>query len=83
MATAVKIGLGIFIGGLLLIGACGLLIAAGTSLDEGGGGEDTALEDGGSGGSEPKRSRQKTRRFSGNGSKNIGRIKVTDDAVLR
>ncbi len=33
-------------------------------------------------GGEPKRSPQKTRRFSGNGTKNVGTIKVTDDAVL-
>lgn len=82
MGTAVKIGLGILIGGILLIGACGLLIAAGTSIDEGGGGEDTGLEDAGGGGEPEKRSPQKTRRFSGNGSKNIGTIRVTDDAVL-
>jgi len=77
------LGLGILIGGILLIGACGLLIAAGTNVDTPTG-DDTALEDdGGSGGSEEKRSPQKTRRFSGNGSKNVGTIKVTDDAVLK
>ena len=34
MGTALKIGLGIFIGGLLLAGACGVLLVA-TDLDEG------------------------------------------------
>jgi hypothetical protein len=90
MGTAIKIGLGIFIGVVLLIGACGLLIAAGTNLEEDAGfqdtgGGDTGLEDtgGGTGGSsEPTRSPQRTRRFSGDGSKNIGTIRVTDDAVL-
>jgi len=50
---------------------------------EGPSGEDNALEDSGGGGGEPERSPQRTRRFSGNGSKNIGTVKVTDDAVLK
>jgi hypothetical protein len=45
--------------------------------------EDTGLEDSGGGDTEPKRSPQRTRRFSGNGSKNVGTVKVTDDAVLK
>ncbi len=79
VATAVKIGLGIFLGGILLVGACAALIAGGSSLEEPTG-EDTGLED--TGDAAPKRSPQRTRRFSGNGSKNIGTIRVTDDAVL-
>lgn len=81
MGSVVKIGLGIALGGILLLVGCGVLIAGSTG--ELSGGEDTALEDAGGGGSEPARSPQKTRRFSGNGSKNVGTIKVTDDAVLR
>ena len=77
MGTAIKIGLGIIIGGILLIGACGLLVAAGRisrrtrgSRTPGGdtGGGDTGLEAMGGdtgGSSEPTRSRQRTRRFSG------------------
>jgi hypothetical protein len=48
----------------------------------GGGGQDTGLDDPSGSTDEPQRSPQRTRRFSGNGSKNIGTIKVTDDAVL-
>jgi len=51
-------------------------------MEAGGGGEDTGLEESGSGGTEEPRSAQRTRRFSGNGSKNIGTVKVTDDAVM-
>ena len=77
MGTAIKIGLGILIGGILLIGACGLLVAAGRisrrtrgSRTPGGdtGGGDTGLEATGGdtgGSSDPTRSPQRTRRFSG------------------
>ena len=81
MGTVVKIGLGIFVGGVLLILGCGALIAGGTNFEDKDG-TDTALEDAVDAGDEPSRKPQKTRRFSGNGSKNIGTIKVTDDAVL-
>ena len=82
MSSVLKIGAGIFVGGVLLIIGCGALIAGGTNLEDQGG-TDTALEDAVDAGDEPPRKPQKTRRFSGNGSKNIGTIKVTDNAVLR
>ena len=81
MSAAVKIGFGILLGGILLLGACAALIAVGTSVEDQGG-TDTALEDAVDAGDEPPRAPQKTRRFSGSGSKNIGTIKVTDNAVL-
>ena len=80
MGNVIKIGLGIFLGGILLVVGCSALFAAGTNFEDTG--RDTALEDAVDGGDEPKRSPQKTRRFAGNGSKNVGTIKVTDDAVL-
>jgi len=37
MRTVVKLGLGIFLGGVLLVGACTALLAGGTDLEETGG----------------------------------------------
>ncbi len=85
MGTVVKVALGILLALVLLIVGCAAIIGIGAGLEQPGGGDDTGLEDsggGGGGGDASKRSPQKTRRFSGNGSKNIGTIKVTDDAVL-
>ncbi len=85
MSTVVKVALGILLAIVILIAGCAVLIGGVASVDPGPGGEDTGLEDGvgGGGGSDEKRTPQKTRRFSGNGSKNIGTVKVTDDAVLK
>ena len=86
MSRVVKIRLGIFVGFILLIGAGVALIAVGKSDEPPeGGGRDTGIDDPAvedTGGSQ-KRSPQRTLRFSGNGSKNIGTVKVTDDAVLK
>jgi len=75
-----KVALGVLLGLVILIVGCAAIIGAG--MEAGGGNEDTGLEESGSGGTEEPRSAQRTRRFSGNGSKNIGTVKVTDDAVM-
>jgi hypothetical protein len=41
----VKLGLGIFLGGVLLVGACAVLLAGGTDLEETGGEEATGAGD--------------------------------------
>ncbi len=87
MSRVVKIRLGILVGFILLIGAgAAVFIAVGKSDEPpGGGARDTGTDDPAVGdtGDSQKRSPQRTLRFSGNGSKNIGTVKVTDDAVLK
>lgn len=85
MGTVAKVALGVVLGLTVLIVGCAAIIGIDAGLNPSGG-EDTGLEDTstdpGGFSDEPSRSPQRTRRFSGNGTKNVGTIKVTDDAVL-
>jgi len=80
VGTAVKIALGIVLGFVVLIIGCGALIAVGTSVPGGSGSGAESILDGGS--SEKPKGRAKTLRFSGNGGKNLGTIKLPKDSRL-
>lgn len=88
MGTGAKVALWLGLGTLVLIGGCTALVAVvGTQAVQNT--PDTGLDD--SGGSAPssggsasgKTTPQKVRRFSGDGTSNIGTVKVTGPAVLR
>ncbi|MGI8594647.1 MAG: hypothetical protein ACR2ML_09855 [Solirubrobacteraceae bacterium] len=80
--TVVKIALGICLGGFLLLIGCAALIAAGTSsIDQGN--EEGTEPSGSGGGSGERRGRARTYRFSGDGTKNLGTIRVNAPSTLR